>query len=212
MIGETVESTGEQEEESSEPSWAVATQQKLLESEVQGMAYKKASKYIPLEPLSEAADSSWGELAQKRLFESELTGKGYQQLPKSEVMTGKESSKNSQKVQTSSDTRKDPIFKNVGFVNRMWAEILVDDEEECDQLKKEEVKKAIIQLSQRELYNPIDTWTDKCIRVKHKTYVPVEVNKDRNGRIIYTPLKPTTKPEISFGAEFRTPRESDNEK
>ena len=47
--------------------------------------------------------------------------------------------------------------------------------------------------------------------MKHKTYVPVEVNKDRNGRIIYTPLKPTNKPKISFGAEMRTPRESDDD-
>ena len=29
--------------------------------------------------------------------------------------------------------------------------------------------------------------------------------------MIYTPVKPTNKPEISFGAEIRTPRESDNE-
>ena len=41
--------------------------------------------------------------------------------------------------------------------------------------------------------------------------MPVEVNKDRNGRMIYIPLKPTNKPEISFGAEIRTPRTSDNE-
>ena len=66
-------------------------------------------------------------------------------------------------------------------------------------------------MSQREMYNPIDVWTNTCIIVKHKTYVPVEVNKDRNGRMIYTPLKPTNKLEISFGAEIRTPRESDNE-
>ena len=41
--------------------------------------------------------------------------------------------------------------------------------------------------------------------------MPVEVNKDRNGRMIYTPLKPTNKLEIRFGAEIRTPKESDDE-
>ena len=100
-----------------------------------------------------------------------------------------------------------PIFKNVGFVNRKWTEIVVEDEEECEALERNKIKEAIIQLSQRELHNPIHEWRDKCIRVKHKTYVPVEVNKDRNGRMIYTPLKPTNKPEISFGAELRTPKE-----
>ena len=82
MIGETFESPEEQIEESSEPSWGEAAQRKLLESELQGMRNKKASKYVPLEPLVESADSSWGELAQKRLFESELTGKGFQPNPR----------------------------------------------------------------------------------------------------------------------------------
>ena len=140
-----------------------------------------------MEPLFESADSSWGELAQKRQFESELTGKGFQQKRKSEVINENEPIIEGTKARTSSQSSKEHIFKNVGFVNRKWTEILVDDEEECVQLKREEVKESIIQLSQRELYNPIDTWTDKCIRVKHKTYVPVEVNKDRNGRMIYTP-------------------------
>ena len=81
---------------------------------------------------------------------------------------------------------KEPIFKNVGFVNRKWTEIIVEDEEECEQLERDKVKEAIILLSQRETHNPLDEWLDKCIRVKHKTYVPVEVNKDRNGRMIYT--------------------------
>ena len=45
--------------------------------------------------------------------------------------------------------------------------------------------------------------TDKYIRVKHKTYVTVEVFKDRNGRMIYTPLKSINKPESSLGAIVR---------
>ena len=165
---------------------------------------------MPLEPLVESPDSSWGDLAHPRLFESELTGKGFRQTPKSELIR-EGTMIDSTKTKTSSHTTKESIFKNVGFVNRKWTEIMVQDEEECGQLERQDVKKAIIQLSQREMYNPIDTWVDKCIRVKHKTYVPVEVNKDRNGRMIYTPLKPTNKPEVSFGAEIRTPRESDGE-
>ena len=35
--------------------------------------------------------------------------------------------------------------------------------------------------------------------------------KDRSGRMIYTPITPTEKPRISFGAEIRTPSESENE-
>ena len=210
-IGEMMKSTGEQGEELSEPSWGEAAQRKLLESELQGIAHRKSSIYIPLEPLVESADSSWGESAKQRLFESELTGKGFKSDPKDELIKENKSNTGSTNARTSDHSPKDPIFKNVGFVNRKWTEILVGDEEECDQLERDEVKKAIIQMSQREIYNPIDSWTDKCIRVKHKTYVPVQVNKDRNGRMIYTPLKPTNKPEISFGAEIRTPRESDNE-
>ena len=84
----------------------------------------------------------------------------------------------------------------------------MNSEEECQELAKrmarEEVKKAIIQMLKREEHNPIDQWTDKCIRVNHKTYMPVEVNKDRT-------LMPTTKLEISFRAEIRTPHESDDE-
>ena len=38
----------------------------------------------------------------------------------------------------------------------------------------------------------------------------VEFNKDRNGRMIYTPLKPTNKPKISFGVKIRTQQDSDN--
>ena len=48
---------------------------------------------------------------------------------------------------------KDAIFKNVGFVDQKWTEILVEDEKECEELEREEVKKAIIKLSKRELPN-----------------------------------------------------------
>ena len=63
----------------------------------------------------------------------------------------------------------------------------------------------------REENNPLNNWTDKFIRVNQKTYVPVKVAKDRNGRMIYTPIVPTGKPKISFGEEVRTPSESDTE-
>ena len=87
----------------------------------------------------------------------------------------------------------------------------MDNEAESDEMDREEIKKAIIQMSKREEHNPLDEWTDRFIRVNHKTYVPVEVAKDHKGRTMYTPLVPTEKPKISFGAEIRTPRESDSE-
>ena len=87
----------------------------------------------------------------------------------------------------------------------------MEGEEEFQELAREDVKKAIKQPTKREKHNSLDEWTDKCIRVNHKTYMLVEVNKDRNGRMIYTPLKATPKPEISFVAKIRTPNESDNE-
>ena len=253
-----------------EPSWSEAAQQRLLESEKQGVINKN---YKQLEPLVESPNSSWGEIAQQRLFESELTGKGYRKHPKSTPSTPERPSgssleeRNTTRVgqwiniaeppstperpsvpsleergihkgkqwiniaeqpstperpsvpsleerktpKSKAETRKELIFKNVGFVNRKWTEIVVEDEEECEQLERDKVKEAIIQLSQRELHNPIYEWLEKCIRVKHKTYVPVEVNKDYNGRMIDTPIKPTNKPEISFGAEIRTPKDSDDE-
>ena len=83
---------------------------------------------------------------------------------------------------------------------------MVEDEEECDQLQRDEVKKAIIQLSQREMYKPMDTWTDKCIRVKHKTYVPFEVNKDRNGRMIYTHSIRRTSLKSALGQKYEPKR------
>ena len=94
-----------------------------------------------------------------------MTGKGFQQ-PISEVNAKVEPVIDSKKTK---EEIKEAIFKNVGFVNRKWAEILVEDEEKCEQLESEEVKKGIIQLSKRELHDPIDEWIDKCIRVKHKT-------------------------------------------
>ena len=97
------------------------------------------------------------------------------------------------------------FIKNVGFVNEKWTEIPVEDEEESDKMDREEIKRAIIQMTKIEEHYPLDNWIDKFIRVNHKTYVPVEVVKDRNGRTMYTPLIPTEKPKISFGAEIRTP-------
>ena len=64
-------------------------------------------------------------------------------------------------------------------------------------------------MMKREENNPLDNWNDKFIRVNQKAYEPVDVAKDRNGRMIYTPIVPTGKPRISFGAE--TPREFDTE-
>ena len=86
----------------------------------------------------------------------------------------------------------------------------MEDDEECESISIDEVKRAIIQLTEREKHNPLYNYTEKYIRVKHKTYVPVEVCKDRNGRMIYTPLKSVNKPEISLGVELRTLKPPDN--
>ena len=66
-------------------------------------------------------------------------------------------------------------------------------------------------MTEREKHNPIYYLTEKYIRVKHKTYEPVEVCRDRNGRMIYTPLKSLNKPEISFGAEIRSDQRKEYE-
>ena len=87
---------------------------------------------------------------------------------------------------------------------------MVEDDEECESISTDEVKKAIIQLTEREKHNPLYNHTEKYIRVKHKTYVPVEVCKDRNGRMIYNPLKSISKPELSLGVELRTLRPPDD--
>ena len=87
----------------------------------------------------------------------------------------------------------------------------MDNEAESDEMDRDELKKAIIKMIKREEHNPLDYWTDRFIRVNNKTYVPVEVVKDRNGRTMYAPLIPTEKLKISFGAEIRTPSESNSE-
>ena len=104
-----------------------------------------------------------------------------------------------------------PKVKNVGFVNYKWTEILVEDEGEGEEIDRQDMKKAIIQMMKKEENNPLDNWTDKFIRVNRKTYVLVEVAKDRSGRMIYTPIIPTEKPKMSFGAEIQTPSESETE-
>ena len=107
-------------------------------------------------------------------------------------------------VKINEETFNDAIkCKNIGFVNYQWTEIIVEDDEECEAISTDEVKKAIIQLTEREKHNPLYNDTEKYIRVRHKTYVPVEVCKDRNGRMIYTPLKSLNKPELSLGVELR---------
>ena len=68
-----------------------------------------------------------------------------------------------------------PFIKNVGFVNKKWTDILVDNEAESDEMDRDEIKKPIIQMTKKEEHNPLDNWTDRFIRVNHKTYVSVEV-------------------------------------
>ena len=87
----------------------------------------------------------------------------------------------------------------------------MEGEEEFQELAREDVKKAIKQPTKREKHNSLDEWTDKCIRVNHKTYMLVEVNKDRNGRTLYAPILLNAKLDISFGAETRSLNTSDSE-
>ena len=120
-----------------------------------------------------------------------------------------ETSSEPTKAKIDEETFNDAIkYKNIGFVNHQWTEIVVDDDEECEAISADEVKKAIIQLTEREKHNPLYNHTERYIRVKHKTYVPVEVCKDRNGRMIYTPLKSANKPELSLRVELRHPPET----
>ena len=177
--------------------------------------YQKSTKYIPLEPLDESPDSSWGEAAQAKLLESEMEGKGYQQPPNTINETTEEVAprhpNEPAKAKINKEIFEDTMkFKIIGFVNYEWTEIVVEDDEECESITAEEVKKAIVQLTEREKHNPLYNHTDKYIRVKHKTYVPVEVCKDRNGRMIYTPLKSINKPELSLGVEERANKMSKN--
>ena len=190
---------------------------RLQESELTSKRYKKSPEYMPLKPLEESPDSSWGEAAQLKLIESELKGKIYRQPPCEKDNVPEEYKPMIQnepaKAKINNDILEDTIkFKNIGFVNNKLTEIVVENEEECESITTEEVKRAIIQLTQREKHNPIYNYTEKYIRAKHKTYVPVEVCKDRNGRMIYTPLKSLNKPEISFGAEIRSPQLDEKEK
>ena len=45
-------------------------------------------------------------------------------------------------------------IKYVGFLNYKWTEILVEDEEESQEIDRNEIKKAIIQMMKREENNP----------------------------------------------------------
>ena len=52
-----------------------------------------------------------------------------------------------------------------GGVSTPMIEILVEDEDECKELAREEVKKVIIQMTKREGNDQLDEWTDKYIRL-----------------------------------------------
>ena len=41
-------------------------------------------------------------------------------------------------------------FKNIGFVNNQWTEIVVADDKECESITIDGVKKAKVHLSERE--------------------------------------------------------------
>ena len=143
----------------------------------------------PLCTRDESPDSSLEEAAQQRSIEPELESQPPTKVEKK--------------------TEINPFFKNVGFVNYKGTEIVVDDEAECEEIARDEVKRAIIQMSKREEKTPIDGWTDKFIRVNHKKCAPVEVLEDRNGRMIYTPLRARQREAgISLGAEIKTPQVS----
>ena len=90
-------------------------------------------------------------------------------------------------TQTKQNT-KDLNCKNVTLENERWTEILLDREIHGEP-NSEEVKKIIVQMLKREERNPPNDSTDEFIRINRQTYSPVELQKDSNGRAIYTPIE-----------------------
>ena len=105
---------------------------------------------------------------------------------------------------------RDPVVENVGLKNGVWSETCIN-EETCNETSKEEVKKTLVQMLKREEGNIRDESTDELIRINRQTYSPVEVQREPEGRSIYTPMQKNANPHISFAAETRSPSGSDNE-
>ena len=74
-----------------------------------------------------------------------------------------------------------------------------------------DVKKEIFEMMRKREQQAFNDPRDDLIRVNRKTYAPVEINKDRNGRTLYAPILPNGKLEISLTVETRSPCESDND-
>ena len=94
-------------------------------------------------------------------------------------------------------------IKNVGFVRSKWTEILIEDNDETPD--RYDIKKEIFEMMRRREQQACNDPRDDLIRVNRKTYAPVEVNKDRNGRTLYAPILPNGKLKISFTVETRSP-------
>ena len=74
-----------------------------------------------------------------------MEGKGYQQRPKEVNKEFEPMETNiSASAKINNESFDDAIkFKNIGFVNYQWTEIVVEDDEECESITIDEVKKAI---------------------------------------------------------------------
>ena len=101
-------------------------------------------------------------------------------------------------------------IRNLGLINDKSTEIL--EEEDVDRAhNRDEVKKEIFDMLKRNRSKTITEIADECIRINRRTYAPVEVNKDRNGRTLFAPILPNAKLDISFGAETRSLNTTDSE-
>ena len=72
--------------------------------------------------------------------------------PKSEVNSKEDNvmDRNKEKIP---EITKESIFKNIGFVNRKWTEIMVEGE--CEQLEREEVSRTLYNnITESDIQNP----------------------------------------------------------
>ena len=93
-----------------------------------------------------------------------------------------EESKKDDKPQEKAKPKSSSI-KNVCFVRSKWTEILIEDEEEIP--NRHNVKREIFEMMRRKEQQAVKEPREYLIRVNRKTYAPVEVNRDRNGRSLY---------------------------
>ena len=145
-----------------------------------------------------------GELLEDEPY-SNNTELGTRRDPQGELMEEPDSSQDDQVYRLNLSS-----IKNLGLINERWTEIL-EEKAEGRAHERDDVRKEIFDMLRRNQSKPITEIVDECIRINPRTYAPVEVNKDRNGRTLYAPILPNAKLDISFGAETRSLNTSDSE-